>query len=370
MEVRIRLLVSSFTFMVGIGAIIATLPIVLRSISTNRVEISLAVTVWGLTYLLSNIPAGFLADRIGANRIVPIAFLANVPLGFLMYFGQTALEYTLARALEGVMEALVWTSIIGLMVKNTQDTKILGVSSIYATITLGFTLGPLAANILSSFSSRAPFLLYSSCSVISFLMTASLFKLDTVKLEKVKIKVELGKKTILPLLNALTVGLIESLLIVYAPEISQETKLLSPESLVSEYYFFGLLGQVSVGALYTFILSEHYISLAFIMLGLTFIIVPGSMMFVSIALLGFINAHITSRAQAKIAENMPGVESTGAGLANFAWALGYFLGAPFYSALNPGSLAPQVAIATIVITMLIVYLVIYYLGNPHQRAKA
>lgn len=355
---RVNLLVSSFVFMIGVGSVVGTLPIVLRQLTTNEVEISLAVTVWGLVYLFSNIPAGLLADKVGANKVIPVAFLLNIPIGIIMFLGSTPLDYALARALEGFLEALVWTSVIGLSVKREKNVKIIGVSGVYASIALGFVLGPLLAGSLLAISYRTPFLLYSLCSFISFFVTLPLFRAESIRFSAQRPKLNFGWKVTSPLLSALTVGLVESLIVVYAPDLSSHKIGISSQELLSGYYLFGLLGQISITFLHNVVLTEPYLLAAFLSSSLITLYLPESMILISIGWLGIINAHVSSRSQAKIAEGMQGVESTGAGIANFAWSLGYFLGAPLYSMLNARRLSPQKAIGFIFLVMLLIQLLL------------
>ncbi|MEZ0346819.1 MAG: MFS transporter [Infirmifilum sp.] len=349
------LYVASFAFMIGVGSVVATLPVLLRNMHAGEVEASLAVTVWGLVYLLSNIPAGVLADKIGANRIIPVAFLLNFPIGLLMYFGKTIIDYTVARALEGFLEALIWTGVIGLAVKDEEKSKLMGVSGVYAAIALGFTLGPVLSSIIASISQRLPLLFYSAGSFTAFIVTLPLLKASPVKVSKPPIKLKLNLAAWLSLMTAFTIGLTESLIVVYAPVLAFESGYIESQLIVSIYYLMGLLGQISIRFLHNHVMMDPYLLSALLLSGIVALGSQGPLIPIAIGLLGFFNAQLSSRAQAKVAEHMRGVESTGAGITNFAWSLGYFLGAPLYSALNPGTFEPQTAVGVVLLGVLCFY---------------
>jgi len=334
-----RLLVAaSFTFMLGVGAAVSTLPIVLRQISSNELEVSLAVTVWGLAYLVSNIPAGVLADRLGAGRVAPLAFLSNVAVGLALFTSTSVAGFAVARAAEGVLEAIVWTSVLGLAAKS--EGRLLGISDVFAAIALGFSLGPIAASQLALISARSPFLAYSLCALISFFLTLPLRSERQARVEKPAIRAPASLQILPPLIVSLTVGLTESLIIVYSPVIAEIAGLGDSRLIVSGYYLLGLLGQVAIRLNPRAVTREYYVPASFLLAALALAFTPLKFAALGVLLLGFVNAQAASRSQAKVAELMQGVESTGAGLANLAWALGYFTGSPLYSSALAASLDP------------------------------
>ncbi|QOJ78694.1 MFS transporter [Infirmifilum lucidum] len=364
-----RILVpASFVFMVGVGSVVATLPVVLRQLSSNDVEVSLAVTVWGLAYLFSNIPAGVLADKLGANRTVPLAFFFNIAVGLYMYSAASPLGFAVARAIEGLLEALVWTGVFGLAARS--ENRLLGVSSIYAAIALGFTVGPLVASYLAPLSARLSFLVYSLCSLTSLLITLPLAREQPVGVGRVRIRFPKALVVLPPLIAALTVGLSESVLIVYSPVLASHGAVAGPQQLISAYYLSGLLGQVALRLAPQAIMREEYVFMSTATALLALKLLPEGIVVLGVAVLGFVNAQLASRSQAKVTEAMKGLESTGAGLANLAWALGYFAGSPLYSLFLNSSVSPRTGIALYLLASLAAQLSILLIAKAgSSRAR-
>ncbi len=362
------LVLASFVFMVGVGSVVATLPVVLRQLSSSEVEVSLAVTVWGLAYLFSNIPAGLLADKLGANRTIPLAFLLNIAVGLLMYSATSPLGFAVARVLEGLLEALVWTGVLGLAAKS--ENRLLGVSGIYAAIALGFTVGPLVANSLLPLSMRLPFLVYSLCSFTSLLITLPLARQHPVRVERVRVRFPRMLGILPPLITALTVGLSESVLIVYSPVLASREAAISPQHIISAYYLSGLLGQVTLRLIQQAVMREEYAFASMAAALLILKLLPDNLAVLSVAALGFVNAQLSSRSQAKVTGAMEGLESTGAGLTNLAWALGYFVGSPLYSLLLASRPDPRIGIALYFLSSLVAQLLILLIARASpSRAR-
>lgn len=347
MRAQSLLISASFIFMFGVGAIVATLPVVLWQYGSNDVEISLAFTIWGLVYMLSSIPSGILADRLGANRVAPMAFLLNSTVGILMCFSSSTSGFALARALEGFLEALIWASVIGLAAKS--ESNLFRISDIYVAQALGFSAGSLVAEGLAKVYLRLPFLAYSVCSVVSFLLSLPLSKLKVNTVEKTRLQ-PFFRMAFLPLaVTAVVIGVTESLVAVYSPFLAQLSGLRESQFVISTYYISGLVGQLSLRLLSHTVMTESYPCVATLVTAAFLASTSGNLLLLGVGILGFINAHLISRSQAKVTETMKNTESTGVGLVNMAWSLGYFAGSPLYSLLLAPYIGPQIAVAIVLL---------------------
>lgn len=342
------LAVSSFFYMTGIGASLAVFPLAIRSVGGSDLEVSVTIGIWALVYLLANIPAGLVSDNLGPGVTVPLSFLLNVPLGLLFYFGRTTPFYLAGRALEGILEALIWTGIFGFTAKKFSGLKLKSFGLLYGAMSLGFSIGPsLSVYISNIYGIHSPFLILSVTSVLASILSAASFK-------GIK-KIEFSEKRGLPLgklvsaikepiiityvLTAYIIGTFESTFVSFSPELVIDIGLASTMAglLLTLYYSSGLIGQFSLNFIDKIVDKQLFPLTSYILattvFALTFVSDNIQLLVLFIALAGFFNGLNTGRLQSKLSSRLKELESTAIGLGNTGWAIGYSSGATVYTLL-------------------------------------
>lgn len=113
-------------------------------------QTSLLLACYAGASVISSLPAGIIADKLPARRLpFLIGLLALLGATILLYAGQSLAVLVLARVLQGVSAAVVWT--IGLaMVMDTVGSEKLGVTigSIFSFISVGELLAPVLGGIV------------------------------------------------------------------------------------------------------------------------------------------------------------------------------------------------------------------------------
>ncbi|KAI0129025.1 major facilitator superfamily domain-containing protein [Xylariales sp. AK1849] len=144
-----------FTDLFLYGLVVPILPFMLRdrfSIPEDEIQsyVSLLLAVYAGVQLFFSVPIGWLADRTKSRQAPFLSGLAALLAGtVLLAFGQSIATLVVARCLQGLSAAVVWT--IGLaMVLDTVGTENLGktMGSIFSIISVGDLLAPVLGGVL------------------------------------------------------------------------------------------------------------------------------------------------------------------------------------------------------------------------------
>ncbi|TVY71266.1 putative MFS-type transporter [Lachnellula suecica] len=147
--------IAMFTDLFLYGIIVPTLPFILRDrLQTPHSQIqyltSTLLSCFAISSVITSLPAGILADKLPSRQIPFLGGLLSL-LGatILLYVGRTIAVLIVARVLQGVAGAVVWT--VGLaLIRDTVGTKNLGVTIgfIFSFVSVGELLAPVAGGIL------------------------------------------------------------------------------------------------------------------------------------------------------------------------------------------------------------------------------
>lgn len=135
----------------GMGTVSAITPIYLTErFHVSTAEVGLFISVgFGLTTILTQIPAGVLAEKVGRKRFITACF-AVIPVLFVLW--TTVQSFVLLLPLQMAINGLwsmTWPSSLTLLMERVPATR-RGVSSgiTQAGIMLGFTVGPIIGGYL------------------------------------------------------------------------------------------------------------------------------------------------------------------------------------------------------------------------------
>ncbi|KAI2635811.1 MFS transporter-like protein [Hypomontagnella submonticulosa] len=147
--------IGLFTDLFLYGLVVPVLPFMLTSrlsIPEDEIQsyVSNLLAAYAGASVVSSIPAGWIADRTGSRRGPFLSGLAALLAAtFMLAFGQSIAVLFVARILQGISAAVVWT--IGLaMILDTVGPENLGkvVGSIFSFISVGELMAPVIGGIL------------------------------------------------------------------------------------------------------------------------------------------------------------------------------------------------------------------------------
>lgn len=181
--------IGLFTDLFLYGLVVPILPFIL----TDRLNIphselqtytSLLLACYAGAQVLLSIPVGIIADRLPARQLpFLVGLFALLASTILLYLGQTIGVLILARILQGVSAAVVWT--IGLaMVMDTVGSEKLGVTigSIFSFISVGELAAPVLGGVVyKKAGSGAVFGMGFGLLAIDFLMRLAIVEKKTAK---------------------------------------------------------------------------------------------------------------------------------------------------------------------------------------------
>ncbi len=334
----------SCLFGLGLGIALPSLSPLTVALGGSELEAGLVIGIWGLTYVSLSIPAGIVADKIGAGRIAAIGMMGNSLTAAIYLVSVDPSTLVLGRLLQGVFESLIWSGIFGLIASIYYDKRIKALGFLSGTMLLGFSVGPAIGGLMSaSLGLRSTFIPYMLLSVLSGLGLSFISR--RIKLpskEKVTSRFDLGVLdivvflVILPyLLIVFTFGVFDSVLQTFYPKIvgrwgSEEVGGL----LLTAYYLSILTSQLSLR--YTARVVEHrfYTPLSFLsslLLVKAFLSIPfrNPTTLLSVWIyIGFVIGTNVVKIQAFLSGKFRSRSSTAMGMYNTSWGLGYILGAP------------------------------------------
>ena len=148
----------------GVGAVSPITPIYLMDkFKVSTAEIGLFISIgFGLTTILTQIPAGILADKFGRKKFIAICF-ALMPLLFILWteINNLTLLLLVQMGINGLW-SMTWPASISLLMEHTpRNRRGLSAGLTQTGVMLGFTIGPYIGGYLWETLGRA-FPYYSS----------------------------------------------------------------------------------------------------------------------------------------------------------------------------------------------------------------
>lgn len=163
MRVLLVVSIAASLLMVGVGMIVALLPGRVIALSGSIQEVGFLASAFALSYLLAQMPIGYLADRLGVKPFLVFGYILAVLSGIVFYFSSTPESIYLGRLIQGVGEAPIWAlgpALLSLAYPHAKG-KVIGIYN--ASIHIGLTIGPLLGiYIFLSNDGSAPFLLFTA----------------------------------------------------------------------------------------------------------------------------------------------------------------------------------------------------------------
>ena len=336
---------ASFIFMLGLGASLLVLPLVIREVGGGDLSVSAVYSAWGLSYLLFNAPMGFLADRVGARKTASFALIVNAVVGLAYYLSQSPEAYMVLRFAQGVAEAVVWSSLYGYVASSFEERRLEALGTLSGSLSLGFSLGPAVGSALMyHVGRRALFLLFALSSLASSAIVYLLVEASggasshSYSHGLARALKSLDTPSLLALAFAYTVGAWESSLQSFYTSLLQAYGL--PEEfgghVLSAYYTSMLAGQYSLRLISGLVKRREFPPLSFLIVLLMLVLTLNTrpqpyLLLAPWAALGFVTGVNTARVQSFLAGKIKRLPSTAMGLVNAAWGLGYTLGSPIYA---------------------------------------
>lgn len=338
---------ASFIFMLGLGASLLVLPLVIRDVGGGDLSVSAVYSAWGLSYLLFNAPMGFLADRVGARKTASYALAVNAVIGFAYYLSRSPEAYVVLRFVQGIAEAAVWSSLYGYVTSTFEERRLEALGTLSGSLSLGFSLGPAVGGALMHYvEGRTLFLLFAlsglASSIIVYLSVktcrgASSHSYSSGHSLRQALR-SLDASSFLALAFAYTVGAWESSLQSFYTSLLQAYSL--PKEfgghVLSAYYTSMLAGQYSLRLISGLVKRREFPPLSFLIVLLMVVLTLNAqpepyLLLAPWAALGFVTGVNTARVQSFLAGKIKRLPSTVMGLINAAWGLGYTLGSPIYA---------------------------------------
>ncbi|WP_346911752.1 MFS transporter [uncultured Roseibium sp.] len=149
--------------MIGVGMIVAIMPERVYAASGNLQSVSLIASVFAVSYLLAQLPAGILSDRFGARVFLVLGYGVCGLSGLVFFFSPSADGILFGRLIQGIGEAPIWALGPALLSRAYAQSKGRAIGLYNAAIHAGLTLGPLAGLAIgASGDSNLPFLIFAA----------------------------------------------------------------------------------------------------------------------------------------------------------------------------------------------------------------
>ena len=141
-KMETALVLAAFCMMVGVGAIVSILPQRLLALSGDRAPLGLLSTFFAVTYVATQLPVGYLADRYGARVFLVAGYLVCTGAGLIFTLASGADLILFGRLVQGAGEAPVWSIGAALLSVRYGDRRAEVMGRYNAAIHIGLTLGP------------------------------------------------------------------------------------------------------------------------------------------------------------------------------------------------------------------------------------
>lgn len=129
--------------MIGVGMIVALLPARVLDLSGSVQDVGFLASAFALSYLLVQLPVGYLADRLGTRPFLVSGYLLAASSGIVFYFADSSDAIFWGRFIQGAGEAPIWAlgpALLSLAYPHAKG-KVIGIYN--ASIHIGLTIGPL-----------------------------------------------------------------------------------------------------------------------------------------------------------------------------------------------------------------------------------
>ncbi|MGN6379385.1 MAG: MFS transporter, partial [Gaiellales bacterium] len=157
-------------------ALVPLVPVYTHHLGLSKFEAGALLSVASLSIVIVSIPAGVLADRVGARRLTLAAgfLLAAANLG--QAFATTLPELLIARAAFGAASATIWTATISWLSDTASDGRRASVvGAVIAVAGVGGMVGPVFAGAVAQHVSvRAVFLVIGAVALAVTLVLAAM----------------------------------------------------------------------------------------------------------------------------------------------------------------------------------------------------
>ena len=152
--------------------IVALLPQRLWALTGALQQVGALASVFALAYLLTQLLIGLLSDRAGYRTLLVAGYGTCAVAGLLFHTAADAPQILLARALQGIGEAPVWTLGPAMLAMLYPEAPGRAIGRYNAAIHAGLMLGPLAGLILAGDErGGAAFLAFSGLALLGGLAT-------------------------------------------------------------------------------------------------------------------------------------------------------------------------------------------------------
>lgn len=171
---RLVVYLALFLSMAGFGITIPILPFMARDLGASPLEVSLLVSLFGLTQFLSGPVWGSLSDRFGRKRLMVIGLLGYSVSFFLAGISTTVPALVGSRALGGLLSASVFPCSQALIADLTAPAdRGPAMAAMGAWINLGFLFGPVIGGALSPLGYQAPLFIAGVVVVATAILAAA-----------------------------------------------------------------------------------------------------------------------------------------------------------------------------------------------------
>ncbi len=149
--------------MVGVGMIVAVLPRRVLDLSGSLQDVGYLASVFALSYLLLQLPIGYLADRLGAKRFLLLGYALCCLSGLVFFRSGSPETLFLGRFVQGAGEAPVWALGPALLSLAYPRAKGKAIGIYNAAIHGGLAAGPLLGVFLfPAAAGGLPFLVFAA----------------------------------------------------------------------------------------------------------------------------------------------------------------------------------------------------------------
>ena len=170
-------LVFTLTFLLnlGYGLILPSLSLYAASLGASRSFIGVIVSIYALAQLLTQVPAGRLADRFGRKFFMLVGFAGLAAAAALNNFAHLPVHFFFFQTLAGISAGCLWPSLMVLLTEDADPSvrgKLMGTFNTIFFIGLG--LGPLVGGYLAAtYGFLAPFNLWSTIAIVGGVICAA-----------------------------------------------------------------------------------------------------------------------------------------------------------------------------------------------------
>ncbi len=171
-------LTLAFVVTFGYGLILPSLSLYAHSLGASRSFIGLIVSIYALAQLLTQIPAGRFADRLGRKNLLLVGFTGISVAAMLNNFGTGPNQFFLFQALAGASTGCLWPSLMAVLSEESKPNMRGKLMGTFSTIFfLGMGIGPyVGGQISTTYGFLASFNLWSLSAVVGGIFSALTFQ--------------------------------------------------------------------------------------------------------------------------------------------------------------------------------------------------